>query len=129
VEPVRIRSGWVTFAAVLAGVVGIYHVLTGIAAIAEDDATERLAEVLYGVDITAWGWFWLIVGIVQLVVAYLIYQRSSIGQLLGLIWAFISGALSVFVIFVAPIWSLIILGLSMTVVYALLTYTDEFNGG
>lgn len=45
VEPVRIRSGLVTFAAVVAGVVAVYNTLSGIAAITEDDQTEALNEV------------------------------------------------------------------------------------
>ena len=43
-ESVRIRSGWVTFAAVIAGIVGVFNLLSGIAAIAEDDRTEALNE-------------------------------------------------------------------------------------
>ena len=39
-EPGRIRSGGVTLAAILAGVVGVFNLLTGIAAVAEDDQTE-----------------------------------------------------------------------------------------
>ena len=61
-RPPQIRSGWVTFAAIITGIVAVYNILSGIAAFAEDDQTERIAEVLYGVDITAWGWFWLILG-------------------------------------------------------------------
>ena len=36
-EPAQIRSGWVTFAAVVAGVVAVYKILSGFAAITEDD--------------------------------------------------------------------------------------------
>ena len=90
-EAVRIRSGWVTFVAIIAGVVGVFNILTGIAAIAEDDQTEALHEVLFGVNITAWGWFWLILGVLQFITAWLIYQRSAVGQTLGLIWAFVDG--------------------------------------
>lgn len=126
-ENVRIRSGWVTFAVVIAAVVGLYHVLSGIAAITEDDATEALAEVLYGVDITAWGWFWLVVGLAQLVTAWLIYQRTALGQVLGLVWAFITASLSVFMVFVAPEWALIVLALSVAVIYGLLASPDEFE--
>jgi hypothetical protein len=120
------RSGRVTFAALLAGIAGLYHILSGIAAIAEDDRTELLGEVLYGVNITAWGWFWLILGVVQAVTAYLIWTRSSVGQLLGLLWAFIAASLSVFLIFVAPWWALVVLGLNIAVIWAL-TSTDEFE--
>jgi hypothetical protein len=127
VESVRIRSGWVTFAAVIAGIVGVFNILSGIAAIAEDDQTEALNEVLFGVNITAWGWFWLILGVLQLVTAWLIYQRSPVGQTLGLIWAFIIASLSVFMIFVAPIWALVVMGLSVTIIWALTAFPEEFG--
>jgi hypothetical protein len=127
VESVRFRSGWVTFAAIIAGVVGVFNILSGIAAIAEDDRTEELNEVLYGINITAWGWFWLIIGVLQFVTAWLIYQRSPIGQVLGLIWAAITASLSVFMIFVAPIWALVVMGLSVAVIYALTAFPEEFG--
>lgn len=128
-EPVRIRSGWVTFAAVVAGVVAVYNILSGIAAITEDDQTEALNEVLYGVDITAWGWFWLVIGALQLLTAVLIYQRNPTGQVLGIIWAFIAASLSVFMIFVAPLWALVMVGINVLVLYALVAQTEEFARG
>jgi hypothetical protein len=126
-QSTQIRSGWVTFAAIVAGIVGVYNILSGVAAIAEDDGTERVAEVMYNIDITAWGWFWLILGIVQLVVAWLIYSRHPLGQILGLLWAFINASLSVFLIFVAPLWALAMLGINMLVIYALIVNTEEFE--
>jgi hypothetical protein len=122
-----IRSGWVTFTGLLAGIVAVYNILSGIAAIAEDDVTERVGEVLYGIDITAWGWFWLILGIVQLITAGLIIARNPIGQMLGLLWAFIGASLSVFTIFVAPFWSLVVLGVNVLVIWALTAHTEEFD--
>jgi hypothetical protein len=126
-QAVRIRSGWVTFAAVVAAIVAVYNILSGIAAIAEDDQTEALNEVLFGIDITVWGWFWLIIGILQLVTSWLIYQRSPMGQVLGLVWAFIVASLAVLMIFVAPIWSLVVVGLSVAVIYALTAFPEEFG--
>jgi hypothetical protein len=127
VDAVRIRSGWVTFAAIIAGVVGVFNILSGIAAIAEDDQTEALNEVLFGVDISAWGWFWLILGALQIITAWLIYQRSPLGQTLGFIWAFIIASLSVFMIFVAPIWTLVVMALSVTVIWALTAFPEDFG--
>jgi hypothetical protein len=123
----QIRSGWVTFAAVIAGIVSIYNILSGIAAISKDDQTEAVAKVLYGIDISVWGWFWLILGVVQLVTAWLIYSRNPIGQMLGLLWAFIAASLSVLMIFVAPIWALVVLGINIIVIYALVAHTEEFD--
>ena len=123
----RIRSGWVTFAAVIAGIVGVYNVLSGIAAISKDDAFEKGAEVLYGIDLTAWGWFWLILGIGQLVVAYLLYARHPLGQMLGLLWSFIVASLSVFTLFVAPGYSLAVLGINVLIIWALVTHSEDFE--
>lgn len=127
-EPVRIRSGWVTFAAFVAAIVAIWNILSGIAAIAEDDMTEAINEVLFGVDITAWGWFWLILGVLQLITAWLIFTRSPMGQMLGVLWATISASLAVFMIFVAPIWALVVLAVNVSVIWALVSDTEEFEG-
>jgi hypothetical protein len=127
VETTQSRTGWVTFAAIVAAMVGIWHVLTGIAAIAEDDQTEALAEVLYDIDITAWGWFWIIAGALQIVTAWLIFARNPLGQIAGVIWAAISGSLAVFMIFVAPLWALAVLALDVAVIWALLTSSEEFG--
>ena len=72
------RSGWITFAGVAALIAGGYNTLSGIAALTDDDTLAAQAtEVLYGLDLTAWGWIWLIVGVVQLVTGVLILQRSG----------------------------------------------------
>ncbi len=123
----QIRSGWVTFAAVIAGIVAVYNILSGIAAISKDDQTERLANLLYGISLSAWGWFWLILGIVQLVTAWLIYTRHPLGQMLGLLWAFISASLSVLAIFTVPLWALAVLAVNILVIYALIGNTEEFD--
>jgi hypothetical protein len=127
VETRRFRSGWVTFAGVVAAIVAIWNILSGIAAISKDDRTEALNDVLFGVNITAWGWFWLIIGVLQLITAYLIFARHPMGQILGVLWAAISASLAVFMIFVAPIWALVVLAIDITVIWALLEASDEFD--
>ena len=76
------RSGWITFAGVMALLAGGYNALSGIAALADDDTIASQAkDVLYGVDLTAWGWLWLVVGIAQIITGVLILQRNSLGLL------------------------------------------------
>src|SRR5688572_28260653 len=54
-EDLARRSGWITFAGVIALVAGGYNALSGIAALADDDTlADRATEVLYGIDLTAW---------------------------------------------------------------------------
>ena len=120
-QTTQIRSGWPTFAGVMAAIVGAYNILSGIAAIAEDDATEAVNQLLFDVDISAWGWFWLITGIIQVVTAWLIFQRHTMGQLLGITFASISAFFTVFLIFVAPLWALTVLLIDILIIYGLTT--------
>jgi hypothetical protein len=122
------RSGWLTFAGIAALMAGAYNALSGIGAIADDDTLEaRAQEVLYGIDLTAWGWFWLIVGIVQLGTGVLILGRNPLGLWLGVTIAFISAFFTVFVIFVFPLWAIAVLTIDFLVIYGLLTRSYEFE--
>jgi hypothetical protein len=127
-EDLAKRSGWITFAGVIALVAGGYNTLSGIAALADDDTlADRATEVLYGIDLTAWGWFWLIVGVVQLVTGVLILGRNLWGLWLGVAIASISALMTVFVMFVFPLWAIAVLTVDFLVLYGLLTRSDEFT--
>jgi len=131
VEPVGSvrRSSFVTFAGVLAVVVGFFNGIAGIAAISKDDSLEASAhEVLFGIDYTTWGWFWLILGIVQIGVGGLILARHPSGLLLGVVWASLSLILTVFVIFVYPFWAFAVIGINILIIWGLLDNADEFTG-
>jgi hypothetical protein len=126
-EQVKRRSGWITFAGAAALIAGGYNALSGIAALADDDTlTAQAQEVLYGIDLTAWGWFWLLIGIVQLITGALILQRNMWGLWLGVILAGLSALMTVLVMFVFPLWAIAVLALDFLVLYALLTRSDEF---
>jgi hypothetical protein len=121
------RSGWITFAGVMAVLAGGYNALSGIAALVDDDTIASQAkEVLYGIDLTAWGWFWLLVGLAQIVTGVLIFQRNTWGLWLGVAFAGLSAMLTVIVMFVFPLWAIAVLTIDFLVLFGLLTQSDEF---
>jgi hypothetical protein len=122
------RSGWVSLAGVAGLIAGGYNTLSGIAALSDDDTLAAQAQdVLYGIDLTVWGWFWLLVGIVQLITGVLILQRNVWGLWAGMVIASISAVLTVLVIFVFPLWAIAVLAVKLLVLYALLTHGEEFG--
>ena len=126
--PLTKRSGWVTFAGVTALVVGGYNALSGIGALADDDTiAAQASQVLYGIDLTFWGWLWLLVGALQILAGVLILRRNSWGMALGVSMAGLSALITVFVIFVFPLWAIAVLTLDALVLYGLLTTGDEFD--
>ena len=122
------RSGWVTFAGVTALVVGGYNALSGIAALSDDDTlAAQASKVLYGIDLTFLGWCWLLVGALQILAGVLILRRNGWGMALGVSIAGLSALITVFVIFVFPLWAIAVLSLDALVLYGLLSSTDEFD--
>jgi hypothetical protein len=123
------RSGWVTFAGAIALVVGAYNALSGIAAIADDDTIEAQAtKVLFGIDFTVWGWFWVFTGALQILAGVLILRRNEWGMALGVVMAGLSALITIFVIFVVPLWATAVLALDVLVLYGLITRRDDFDG-
>ena len=126
-DKVAKRSGWITFAGVMAVLAGGYNALSGIAALSDDDTVASQAkEVLYGIDLTAWGWFWLLVGLVQILSGVLIFRRNTWGLWLGVAFAGLSAMLTVIVMFVFPLWAIAVLTIDFLVVLGVLTLCDEF---
>jgi hypothetical protein len=122
------RSGWLTFAGVTALIVGGYNALSGIAALSDDDTlAAQASKVLYGIDLTVWGWLWLLVGALQILGGVLVLRRSWWGVAIGVSMAGISALITVFVIFVFPLWAIAVLTLDALVLYGLLTSTDDFD--
>jgi hypothetical protein len=126
-DNVTTRSGWITFAGVMAVIAGGYNVLSGIAALSDDDTIASQAkDVLYGIDLTAWGWFWLLIGLAQIITGVLIFQRNTWGLWLGVTFAGLSAMLTVIVMFVFPLWAIAVLTIDFLVLFGLLTQSDEF---
>jgi hypothetical protein len=118
-------AGWGTFAAVLFLLLGVFNLIDGIAALAGD---RRFAEdELFAGDLSMWGAILLFVGVLQVFVSALIFRRSPMGQVGGLLLAGFSLVVHFFILGVYPVWSVISMATAALVIYALLVYGDEFG--
>ena len=61
----RELSGWRTFSGVVFYLVGVFNVIGGLAALFKEEIFVVGKNGLLVADYTAWGWFLLIVGILQ----------------------------------------------------------------
>ena len=120
-------SGWVTFAAVMIVIAGLYNLLSGIAAITESESVKVLNEVLYGIDIEAWGWFWAVIGVAQLITAILLFARSPTGAVMAIVGAMFSATFTIFLIFVAPLWAITVVALDVAIIWAITAHPEDFD--
>ncbi|MCH8052169.1 MAG: hypothetical protein IIC86_09145 [Chloroflexi bacterium] len=120
-------SGWVTFAAIIVVIAGMFNLLSGIAAITENDQVKALNQVLYGIDIEAWGWFWAVIGVAQLITAILLFARNPTGAMLAILGATISATFTIFLIFVAPLWAITVVALNIGIIWAITANIEDFE--
>ena len=118
-------AGWGTFAAVFFALLGAFNSIEGIAALAGDRRLDE-AELFVG-DLTMWGALLLFFGVAQVFVAILIFRRSPMGMVGGILLAGTSIVIHFFILGAYPIWSLVSMVVAGIVIYALLVYGDEFG--
>ena len=114
-------SGWVAFCGTMLAIVGTLNVIYGIAAI--DDAHVYGANTEYVfADLNAWGWFLLLVGAVQFIAAFSIWNGSELGRWIGIGSAGVNALLQMLFLPAFPLLSLSLFAVDVLVIYGLIQY-------
>jgi hypothetical protein len=116
-------SGWavggISFAATMMLVIGIFQGLAGLAAIFEDQFFVLTANYAFDLDVTAWGWIHLLVGIALVVAGWALYAGRAWAGIVALTLAILSAVANFFFIPYYPFWSLLVIALDVWVIWAL----------
>ena len=122
--PVK-RSGMLTFAGVVLVIAGAINLLDGVVALAKDEYF-RADELLFG-DLSAWGFWWLFVGLLMLWAGFQVVQRKEAGLGLGIGIAGLNLFTQLMFINVHPGWAVSLMVLDLVVIWALCAHADEFE--
>src|SRR4051794_26103328 len=114
-----VASGVARFAGVMLAVIAGFEVLQGIAAIANDSIFVKGVNYTYELDVTAWGWIHLCIGVVSLAIGIAIATGRTVGYLGGIAVAFLSAVASFAFLPYYPFWSLCIIVFDVLVIWAL----------
>jgi hypothetical protein len=123
VRPTREGTGWITFAGIMLIVAGAIDFFNGIWALGASDTA--FDTVFWDGNLDAWGWFYLILGIVLVVAGFGVFQRSPWAVTVGIIVASVAAILNMFWVFAYPIASLVLIILNVLVIYALVVYGTD----
>ncbi|MEX5709551.1 hypothetical protein BBK14_07155 [Parafrankia soli] len=132
---VRNTDGWLIFAAVIMFIVGFHNLIYGIASLRDyivivDNlySTSTGTGVIYA-NTTFWGWLWIVVGIVQMGIAFGIAAGNELSRWVGIVIAALNAIGQLAFMAAFPIWSVIIIAIDVLVIYALATYQTRGRGG
>jgi hypothetical protein len=116
-------SGWATggliFAASAMALIGMFQAIAGIVAIANDDFYVKAAHYTFDLNVTAWGWIHLIIGILVFVTGLALFNGAAWAAVGGIAVAMLSALDNFFFIPYYPLWSIGIIALDVWVIWAL----------
>lgn len=120
-------TGFIVFAATMMMLIGLFHILAGLAAILENEFYVAARNYVFEFDVSAWGWIHMILGAVVLVAGYSVLSGKVWARTVGITLAFLSAIANFMFIPYYPIWSLLIIALDIFVIWALAIHAGKFR--
>jgi hypothetical protein len=125
------RAAWATggllFAAALMIMSGLFQFFQGIAAVAKDQIFVAVGNYVYKFDTTSWGWIHLIIGIIVAVVGFFVMTGATWARWVGIVIVGLQALSNFFFLPYYPLWSLVIIGIDVFVIWALAAAPREFD--
>ena len=111
-------TGYV-FAGVMMLVIGTFQAITGLAAIINDEFFVKTPNYAFEVDVTAWGWIHLLLGLLVAFAGYALFAAKTWARVIGVTLATLSAIANFFFIPYYPFWAILEISLAMWVIWAL----------
>ncbi|MFC0431984.1 hypothetical protein ACFFG9_14315 [Kutzneria buriramensis] len=118
-------AGWVFFAGVMLLVTGVLNVVEGLVALGQTARVVMVEDKLYMIDLRGWGWALVIFGAVMLAAGLGLFAASSAARIAAIVTVGVHAAVQVFWLGAYPVWSLLMIGLDVVVLYALTVRWQE----
>jgi hypothetical protein len=99
--------------------IGVFQALDGLVAIFNDSFFVVTKNYTFDLDVTAWGWIHLILGILLIFAGWGIFTGKAWAGIAGITLAVLSAVANFFFIPYYPFWSILVIGLDVWVIWAL----------
>ena len=113
------RRSWLDFAGVLLILVGCFNIIHGLAAITN---SSYVVDKLLFANLDAWGWFFLIWGILQIFAGFAVMRGAGWGAIVGIATAFFNAIAQLAAAGTFPFWTLVIVATDALIIYGLAMY-------
>ena len=115
-------DGWVLFAGVMILIAGFINFIFGWAAIDGSSFFTDEGRYVIFTDLNTWGWFLLLIGILQLIASFSIWNRNPYGRVIGIASASLSAVSILFTVNAYPFAAFMLFLIDMLVIYGLVAY-------
>jgi hypothetical protein len=115
-------QGWITFAAVMLLLTGVFNVIVAIAALLRDAVLVITPTGTLLFDLTMWGWIHLIGGGLQVIVGAALFTRAMWALVTAIVLAGLNAVAQLVFLPYSPVWSTIVIALDVLVIWAVVVH-------
>jgi len=116
------RHTWLDFAGVLLILVGFFNVIDGISAIS---GSSYVSDHVLFANLDTWGWFFLIVGIIQVLAGFAVMKGAGWAALVGTVTAGVNLLSQLSASHTFVFWAVTIAAIDVLVIYGLVKYGGD----
>jgi hypothetical protein len=122
-----VPSGWYPFAGTVFILVGCVNILQGLIGLFKDEYfAVTKGGLLFG-DFKYWGAFWLVVGILDVLVGIGILRVATWARVTAIVLLMLNVVVQFAFIAAFPIWTVAAIALNITVIFALMKPVDDYT--
>jgi hypothetical protein len=113
------RTTWLQFAALILLLCGALNIIAGLSMIG---GSRYVADKLQFANLDAWGWFFLIWGIIQIVAGVAVLRGESWAVIVGIATSLVNAIAELASSKTFPVWSLSLIAGNVLAIYGLVRY-------
>jgi hypothetical protein len=119
----RAGTGWLTFAAVMLLLSGIFKIFDALWAFKYDDeVSQEVQTIVFEGDLQTYGWVWLVIGVLLVAAGLSVLSGAEWARWVGIIAASIAALTYMPWIYFQPFWALVSIFMAVSVIYGLAVY-------
>lgn len=121
-------TGWVVFAGIMLIMLGAFQAIEGLVALFDRGYyLVTSSGLVVNVDYNVWGWVHLILGILAVATGFGLLAGNTAARVVGIVLAVVSAILNLAFIAAYPVWSTIVIGVDVIVIYAIVVHGRELK--
>jgi hypothetical protein len=113
------RTTWLQFAALILFLSGALNVIAGLSMIG---GSRYVTDKLQFANLDAWGWFFVIWGVLQIIAGVAVMRGERWAVILGIVTSFVNAIAELASSKTFPLWSLALIAANVLVIYGLVQY-------
>ena len=119
--------GVAVFAATLLIMVGLFQVLQGVVALANDTFYVAGSEYVFQFDLTTWGWAHLLLGALLIVVGAFLLKGAPWARWTAVVLAVLSAVANFMWLPHYPLWGIVVIAADVAIIWALTVHGRDID--